>query len=125
VELPAAKKLKILIAEDDTASTLFLTTSLKSIATEFISVRYGDEAVRTFTGHPDIDLVLMDIRMPGMDGHEAARLIREFNTKVIIIAQTAHGLAGDREKALEAGCNDYIAKPIRREELMGIIKKYF
>lgn len=125
VELPAAKKLKILIAEDDTASTLFLTTSLKSIATEFISVRYGDEAVRTFTGHPDIDLVLMDIRMPGMDGHEAARLIREFNTKVIIIAQTAHGLAGDREKALKAGCNDYIAKPIRREELLGIIKRYF
>lgn len=67
----------------------------------------------------------MDIKMPGMDGYEATRQIREFNKKVIIIAQTAYGLADDREKAIAAGCNDYIAKPIKNAELLALIQKYF
>jgi len=57
-----------------------------------------------------------------IDGYEATRQIRQFNTKVIIIAQTAYALAGDREKALSAGCNDYISKPLKREKLM---ERYF
>jgi len=67
----------------------------------------------------------MDIRMPEMGGYEATKLIREFNKKVVIIAQTAYGLAGDEEKALDAGCNDYIAKPIKKEELFALIIKHF
>ena len=73
----------------------------------------------------DIDLILMDIGMPIMDGYEATRQIREFDKQVIIIAQTAYGLANDREKALQSGCNDYISKPINKEELYGLINKYF
>ena len=71
------------------------------------------------------DLILMDMQMPEMDGYEATRKIREFNKDVIIIAQTAYALPGDREKALEAGCNDYIPKPIAKENLFEIINKYF
>ncbi len=67
----------------------------------------------------------MDIRMPDMGGYEATRQIRQFNSEVVIIAQTAYGLSGDRGKALEAGCNDYISKPIKKEELLGLIQKYF
>jgi hypothetical protein len=67
----------------------------------------------------------MDIQMPGINGYEATRQIRQFNQDVIIIAQTAFGLTGDREKAISAGCNDYIAKPISKNELFSIIKKYF
>ncbi len=63
--------------------------------------------------------------MPGMGGYEATRQIRQFNKNVIIIAQTAYALAGDRQKAIDAGCNDYIAKPIDKEELIGLIQKYF
>ena len=63
--------------------------------------------------------------LPEMDGFEATRQIRGFNKDVIIIAQTAYGLSGDREKALDAGCNDYISKPIIREELFVLIQKYF
>jgi len=66
----------------------------------------------------------MDIRMPEMDGYEATRQIRKFNKDVIIIAQTAYALAGDREKAIAAGCDDYITKPIKADELKQIIKKY-
>jgi hypothetical protein len=65
----------------------------------------------------------MDIRMPGMNGYDATRQIREFNKDVVIIAQTAFAIAGDREKSLEAGCNDYISKPIKKEELLEKIEK--
>jgi CheY-like chemotaxis protein len=64
----------------------------------------------------------MDIRMPDMSGYEATRQIREFNREVVIIAQTAYGLIGDREKAIEAGCNDYIAKPIKKSELLQLLQ---
>ena len=67
----------------------------------------------------------MDIQMPGMNGYEATRKIREFNKDVIIIAQTAFALTRDREKAIESGCNDYISKPIRHNELFTLIQKYF
>ena len=60
-----------------------------------------------------------------MNGYDATRQIRQFNKAVVIIAQTAFGLSGDREKAIEAGCNDYIAKPINKDELLSLIRKYF
>ncbi|MDZ7822377.1 MAG: response regulator [Candidatus Marinimicrobia bacterium] len=60
-----------------------------------------------------------------MDGYEATRRIREFNKEVVIVAQTAYGLTGDREKAIESGCNDYIAKPVNIDDLFALIHKYF
>ena len=67
----------------------------------------------------------MDINMPEMNGLEATKKIRQFNKDVIIIAQTAYALKGDREKAIEAGCNSYLTKPIESSGLLEIIKKYF
>ena len=72
----------------------------------------------------EIDLILMDIKMPVMNGYEATRRIREFNAKVPIIAQTAFGLAGDREKSLKAGCNDYISKPVAEGDLLDLVQRY-
>ena len=77
------------------------------------------EAVEACRQNRDIDLVLMDIKMPGMNGLEATRQIRSFNDTVIIIAQSAYAMLGDREQALQAGCNDYITKPILLEDLIG------
>ncbi|MCK9304973.1 MAG: response regulator, partial [Bacteroidales bacterium] len=74
-----------------------------------------------FAQNRDIRLVLMDIRMPVMDGYEATREIREMDKDVVIIAQTAYASAADREKVIEAGCNGYILKPIRKEELFEVI----
>jgi CheY-like chemotaxis protein len=119
------KKLKILIAEDDHVSELVITRIVKSISRETINVRSGDEAVAACLKNPDIDLVLMDIKMPGIDGYESTRQIRQFNMNVVIIAQTAFALVGDYEKALEAGCNDYISKPLKKELLLEKIKKQF
>jgi CheY-like chemotaxis protein len=67
----------------------------------------------------------MDIKMPVMDGYEASQKIRKFNKEVVIIAQTAYGLNGDREKSLDAGFNDYIRKPVNKTELESLIQKYF
>ncbi|MFA7049411.1 MAG: response regulator, partial [Bacteroidales bacterium] len=71
------------------------------------------------------DLILMDIGMPVMDGYEATRRIREFNKNVVIIAQTAFAISSDSLKVKEAGCNDYLPKPINKEHLFELIQKYF
>ena len=122
---PKVKGLKILIVEDDEASRQFLSILIKDFGNEILEVQTGNETLELCRQHKDIDLILMDIQMPGLDGYEATRRIREFNKEVIIIAQTAYGLSGDSEKVLEAGCNDYIAKPIKKDELLTLIQKYF
>ena len=119
------RKLKILIAEDDEVSGMLIDITVKKFGKEILKVRTGVEAVEACRDSPDIDLILMDIRMPEMGGYEAAKQIRKFNKVVVIIAQTAYGLSGDREKSIEAGCNDYISKPINKDELLSLIQKYF
>jgi signal transduction histidine kinase/CheY-like chemotaxis protein len=119
------KSLKILIAEDDEASGILITNIIKAYCKTELKVKTGAEAVEACQANPDIDLILMDIKMPEMDGYEAARQIRQFNKDVIIIAQTAFALTGDKERALQAGCNDYISKPIDGNLLMEIIQKHF
>lgn len=120
---PEAPGLKILIAEDDTASAKLLSIAVKIFGGDIIIVNTGYEAVETCRNNKDIDLVLMDIKMPDMDGYEATRQIRQFNKDLIIIAQTAYSLFGDREKAVAAGCNDYISKPIDKRSLIDLINK--
>jgi CheY-like chemotaxis protein len=119
------KKLKILIAEDDPTSEMLISLMVNTFGREILKVQTGMAAIEACRQNHDIDLILMDIQMPEMGGYEATRQIREFNKSVVIIAQTAYGLSGDREKAIEAGCNDYIAKPIRKMELLGLIQNYF
>lgn len=118
------EKLKILIAEDNKTAEKYLETVLKKISKEILFAKTGIETIDTFSQNPDIDLVLMDIQMPEMSGYEATQKIRELNKDVIIIAQTAYALPGDRKKAIAAGCNDYISKPIKKDKLMEIIAKY-
>ena len=118
------KNLKILIVEDDETSEMFLSVAVKIFGKELMIVRTGIEAIEACRSNPDIDLVLMDIRMPEMNGYEATRQIRQFNKDIIIIAQTAYGLSGDREKAIKAGCDDYISKPFLQDELIVLIQKH-
>jgi CheY-like chemotaxis protein len=125
VKIENVRKLKILIVEDDEVSEMLIETYIKMFGKEILKAGTGVEAVEVCKNNPDIDLVLMDIRMPKMGGHEATRQIREFNKEVVIIAQTAFGLSGDREKAIAAGCNDYLSKPIRKNLLSEMINRYF
>ena len=114
----AKNKLKILIVEDDETSILYLETLLSSFNAELYFAVTGIEAIEQIKKHSDIDLILMDIKLPIMNGYEATRKIREFNKEVKIIAQTAYALEGDRKKALESGCDDYLPKPLNKDLLM-------
>jgi CheY-like chemotaxis protein len=118
------KDLKILIAEDDLIADAYLTIIVKKLSREILHATTGVEAVKLSRENPDINLILMDVRMPEMDGHEATRQIRKFNKDVIIITQTAYALSGDREIALKAGSNDYIAKPVDKKILFEMISNY-
>ena len=119
------KGLNIIIAEDDENSAFYLKTILENESDIIIIAKNGIETVEACRNNPNIDLILMDVQMPGMNGYEATREIRKFNKKVVIIAQTAFALMSDREKAREAGCNDYIAKPIKKSDLIVLLQKYF
>ncbi|MCD4679522.1 MAG: response regulator [Bacteroidales bacterium] len=88
-----------------------------------IIVDNGKDAIETCRDKPELDLVLMDIKMPKMNGYDTTRQIRKFNKNLVIIAQTAYALSGDKKKAIEAGCNDYIPKPLNKKLLSEIINK--
>jgi len=112
----------VLIVEDDDTSMDYLEIVAGTFCRKLLKARTGNEAVEIFYANQDVNLILMDIKLDGMDGFEATRQIRQFNKEVVIIAQTAYSMIGDKEKALEAGCNDYISKPINKDELMDLIR---
>ena len=121
---PEQRPLKILVTEDDQVNFYFLRVILTRAGHTIIHAITGTEAVVISRQNPDIDIILMDIRLPDMDGYEATREIRKFNPEIPIIALTAYAIEGDREKALEAGCTDYLAKPVKKEELIRTLNKY-
>ncbi|HSQ47784.1 MAG TPA: response regulator, partial [Lutibacter sp.] len=102
-----------------------LSLMVAAFSSETIIAKNGIEAVEICRNHPDIDLILMDVKMPELNGYESTRQIRKFNKDIIIIAQTAYGLSSEKEKAINAGCNDYIAKPIKVEAIIALLQKYF
>jgi CheY-like chemotaxis protein len=109
---------KILIVEDDFSSKLYLNKILEKANVIILNAGDGQEAVDVAFNNPDIDIILMDIQLPIMDGYAAMKKIREFRKNIIIIAQTAYGLLGDKEKILNSGFNDYIIKPILTQNLI-------
>lgn len=114
----------ILIAEDDEANFLLLRKALEKTNVEIIHADNGKDAVKFFRTNPDIDLILMDIRMPIMDGIEATSQIKQIDKNVPIIVQTAFTMSSEKEKSFKAGCDDYISKPINIKELFATIYKY-
>ena len=110
-------KLSVIVAEDDETSRMLLEAILENKFYKIIYTKTGKETVDKFRENPETSIILMDLKMHDMSGYEATREIRKFNQDVVIIAQTAYGLSNDREKAIEAGCDDYISKPFKKELL--------
>ncbi len=113
----------ILIAEDISTNYMLLENILRKRGSKTIWAKNGSEAVHLCKDN-NVALVLMDMKMPVMDGYEATREIRKFNKSLPIIAQTAYALEGETDKSLEAGCNAYLTKPIDQNELLRIVQKY-
>ncbi len=119
-----AAGLVVLIAEDDNINYLYLETVLSKSNIRILRANNGIEAVELCEKYPEIKLVLMDLKMPFMNGYEATRRIKQRFPELIVIAQTAYAMNEDRIKASEAGCDDYITKPIKKSELLAIIERY-
>ena len=114
----------ILVAEDEDMNIIYMQEVLSETKAKVLWAKNGEEAVKIAKENPQIDLILMDIKMPIMDGYTATRKIREFNQNVIIIAQTAYALTGEKEKTIAAGCNYYITKPIEIKILMNTLSGF-
>jgi CheY-like chemotaxis protein len=100
-----------------------LITILKKASLDYFLALNGEEAVELCHSNPEISLILMDIKMPVMDGLAATRKIREFRKDLPIVGISAFAMTGDKEKALEAGCDEYIFKPIKSDLLLSVINK--
>ncbi len=107
----------ILVVEDEDYNYVFIREMLHASGAKLLWAKNGVEALDIIENHPDIDLVLMDIKMPFMDGLEATRKIRETKPGIPVIVQTAYAMEEEREKIIDSGCDAYIAKPIARDEL--------
>jgi CheY-like chemotaxis protein len=113
----------ILVVEDVDTNKIFFDAALRKTKAKIIWAKDGQEAVNMFRDNV-VDLVLMDLQLPIMDGYTATRQIKQINASIPVIAQTAHVMSGEREKCLEAGCDDYLAKPIRLQILMDTLSKF-
>lgn len=116
---------KILIVEDDLSSRLYLNKILEKTGAILINAGDGVEALNIVTDDPDVEIILMDIQLPVMDGYTSAKKIRELGKKVKIIAQTAYSLSGDMENILASGFDDYIIKPIYSGQLIEKLSSFF
>lgn len=119
------EKIVALIVEDDSASRFLLSIYLKKYANKVFDAISGKEALELYRNNPQINLILMDIQLPGMDGYVTTREMRKLQSKAIIIAQTAKVTHGSRQEAIDAGCDEFIEKPISLEYLESVIGKYF
>jgi CheY-like chemotaxis protein len=114
----------ILIAEDVESNFLYLKAVLSKLNATIFWAKNGVEAVEMCDQNDTIDLILMDLQMPEMNGYEATLILKKKYPQLPIIAQTAFAMSDDREKALDAGCDDYLAKPIKSKDLLGVVGKY-
>ena len=115
---------KILIVEDDQYSFELIGEFLSGTEAEFIHVTDGKEAVKIITGRSDIDLVIMDIQIPGMSGYEATRLIKTMNSAIPVIAQTAFAMEEDKKMAFQAGCDEFLTKPLNRQVFLEVLGNF-
>jgi two-component system cell cycle response regulator DivK len=113
----------ILIVEDEDLNFKVLESALARTNAKILRANDGLEAIR-MVKNQDLSLVLMDIQMPKMDGYLATKEIKKINGKLPVIAQTSFAMSGEREKCIEAGCDEYLPKPLNLAELLSIIDKY-
>ena len=117
----------ILIVDDDVRNLFALTTVFERFNINAITAESGKEAIKILADNPKIEMVLMDIMMPEMDGYETTQKIRREhkNSTLPIIAVTAKAMKGDRQKCIEAGASDYITKPVKVDQLLSLMRLWF
>lgn len=115
----------ILIVEDVESNYQFLAATLRRSGATLVWARQGEDAIEMIENNQHFDLVLMDVQLAGIDGYEVTSRIKKLRPDLVIVAQTAFAMVGEKEKSMAAGCDDYLAKPIRPSLLLQTISKYF
>ena len=113
----------ILVVEDVDTNYFYISALLEKLNAEIIRAINGSKAVEICRNNPSVRLVLMDIDLPVMNGYEATKAIKQIRPELPVLAQTAFAMSGEKERCLEAGCDDYLAKPIRKDDLIRVISK--
>ena len=114
----------ILVVEDVDSNFLYVKAAFLITNVTLLWAKNGKDAIQLVKENPDIDLVLMDIQLPEMNGYDATKNIKKIRPEMPVIAQTAYAMAGEREKIFEAGCNDYVSKPIKLDILRNTVAQY-
>lgn len=117
-DISGLSNLHVLVVEDEEYNYLLIKEILKKAGCRVLHASTGNQAIQLIRDHPEINLVMMDIKLPELNGHDATREIKKLRPEIPVIAQTAYAMAGDRKKAIDSGCDDYIAKPIRKKDLL-------
>ncbi len=123
MQIPNWEDKTILVVEDEDINYIFIEEALLMSNARLLWAKDGEEAIE-FIKSNSVDLVLMDIKMPNMNGYEATEAIKKLQPKVPIIAQTAFAISGEKEQILNVGCDDYISKPIKVETLYSVLNKW-
>ena len=114
----------VLIVEDNETSNIYFEAALRKTKAVLIWARNGLDAVEIVKNNNQVDLILMDINMPKLDGIEATRIIKGINPEIVIVVQTAFILSGEERMCQEAGCDEFITKPIRLKYLLDTLNRY-
>ena len=121
--MPNWENKTILVVEDDEASSILFKEILRPYGPSVLIARDGREAIKKIESNT-VDIVVMDIRLPFMNGYEATKLIKEIKPEIPVLAQTAYTLFDDRERCITAGCDDYMVKPINSSVLVNKINRF-
>jgi len=117
------KKFTLLVIEDDEASYKLIEAALRVIDIEILHADNGQDGINLFSKH-NVDLVLLDIQLPGMDGYEVLDHLKKIKPEIEVIAQTAYSMSDDKEKCIERGCSNFLSKPINIMQLRALITEY-
>lgn len=118
-----SKKFTLLVIEDDEASYRLIEAALRVIDLEMLHADNGQDGINLFSEH-NVDLVLLDIQLPGMDGYEVLDHLKKINPKIQVIAQTAYSMSDDKDKCIELGCSDFLSKPLNIMQFRELIAEY-
>jgi CheY-like chemotaxis protein len=127
---PAVQKIDltgvtILVVEDIDTNYFYISALLEKLNAIVIRALNGRRAVEMCSSNPSIKIVLMDIDLPIMNGYEATAAIKQLRPELPVVAQTALAMSGEKERCIEAGCDEYLAKPIRKDDIIKVISKFF
>ena len=118
-----SKKFTLLVIEDDEASYRLVEATLRVIDVKILHADNGEDGINLFSKH-NVDLVLLDIQLPGMNGYEVLSHLKKIKPEIHIIAQTAYSMSDDKEKCIERGCSNFLSKPINIMQLRELINEY-